>query len=257
MTTPEQRDTPVLTADARRTLTDLVGVDERIRLLTARLDALPETAEVERLEEEAEARRRRDLGTRRIAHDMSGALHRLRSDAARLRERRRDDIAGLRADTDVDRRRDLRHDLAVAERRLAEVEADIAREERTLATFGHAGATGDAAAAASDGAVPAEDAALTHARAEEKEVTAEIRHQLAELTGRSTTLRGQLPTEILTRYEQCEREQGTGAAELSGSTCRCCCISLDTATVRRFANTPPDRLVTCPECGVLLIRPEA
>lgn len=43
--------TPTLTDADRTTLTELVGVDNRIRLLTARLDALPETATVERLEQ--------------------------------------------------------------------------------------------------------------------------------------------------------------------------------------------------------------
>lgn len=256
MTTPDRHSDPVLSIDGRRVLRDLAGVDERVRVLTARLDALPETAEVARLTGEAETRRRRDLGTRRIAHDMAGTLHRLRADAARLRERRRTDIAGLRADTDVDRRRDLRHDLAVAERRLAEVEADIAREERTLETFGRpVTASGDVTPAGPAGQDRGDDA-LTRARVAEERAAAEIRGELTGLADRSADLRGRLPAAVLARYEESEREQGAGAAELAGATCRCCCIELDGATVRRFANTAPDRLVTCPECGVLLIRPE-
>jgi predicted nucleic acid-binding Zn-ribbon protein len=45
-----------------------------------------------------------------------------------------------------------------------------------------------------------------------------------------------------------------GAAELAGATCRCCCIELDHSAARRIANTPLSRPVTCPECGVLLLR---
>lgn len=260
---------PVLRGGDRDTLLTLVRVDERIRLLKARLDALPETAEVERLEEAEAARRRREIGTRRIAHDIYGTLRRLKADSARLRERRRDDIAGLRAVTDPVRRRDLRHDLEVAERRLAELREDIAREQRTLATFGHAldgaedsregnpGLAGDGATGHGDAGRHGDTdagAELARAREEERAVTGEIRRQLTELAARSVRLRAALPHEILVRYERCERDQGIGAVELDGSTCRCCCIQLDTATMRRFAGTPPDRLVSCPECGVLLVR---
>ncbi|AGP30511.1 hypothetical protein [Corynebacterium terpenotabidum] len=261
---------PELTDEERTTLIDLAATDERIRILTARLDALPETAEVERLEAEVESRRRAELDTRRIAHDMAGTLTRLQSDAARLRSRRRDDIAGLRADTDRDRRRDLQHDLEVAERRLGEVEAEIAREERTLATFGHGDAAGPAAGSATedgdgdgdvhghgDGQRTEVDAALDRARAEEADVADEIHRQLTDLRHRSITLRSELSGEILDRYVTSEREQGIGAVELDGPVCRCCCIALDHATARRFANTSPWRLVSCPECGVLLIRPGA
>ncbi|WP_297008453.1 hypothetical protein [uncultured Corynebacterium sp.] len=240
---------PVTLTDAdRATLTELAGVDERLRLLTARLDALPETATVERLEQEAEERRRRVLSTRRIAHDMTGTLNRLRSDAARLRARRRADLAGLRADTDRDRRRDLRHDLAVADRRLAEIEADIDREERTLATFGHARED------SGPDAGPDVDMTLRQARDEAEAVAGEIGQRVAGLRDRSGVLRGDLSPELRRRYEESEAEHGMGAAELAGATCRCCCIELDHSAARRIANTPLNHLVTCPECGVLLVR---
>lgn len=244
---------PVVNTTDRTNLADLTTTDERIRLLTARLDALPESAEVEQLEAELDRSRRRDLDQRRIAHDMTGTLNRLRADAARLRARRRDDIAGLRADTDRERRRDLRHDLEVAERRLAELEEDIAREERTLATFGHTARTTEA-----DGARPHGDldTELHRARDRELEVSEAVRRELVDLRERSGQLRAALPPAVRQRYEDGEREHGMGAAALVGSTCRCCCIALDNSTARRVAATPPDRLLSCPECGVLLIRAE-
>lgn len=238
--------TPTLTDTDRTTLTELVAVDGRIRLLTARLDALPETATVERLEQQAGEVRRHALSTRRITHDMTGTVHRLQADAARLRARRRDDLAGLRADTDRERRRDLQHDLQVAERRLAEIEADIDREERTLATFGRIGEE--------DTPHGEVDEALHRAREEAATVSGEIRVQLDGLQERSSVLRDALSPELRTVYEENEAEHGMGAAELAGSTCRCCCIELDHSAARRIANTPLSRQVTCPECGVLLLR---
>lgn len=235
-----------LTGTDRTTLTELVGVDDRIRLLTARLDALPETATVERLEQQAEEARRHALSTRRITHDMTGTVHRLQADAARLRARRRDDLAGLRADTDRDRRRDLHHDLRVAERRLAEIESDIEREKRTLATFGRLGEEETPHGEVSE--------ALHRAREEAAAVSGEIRVQLDGLHERSTALRDALSPELQKFYKEGEAEHGMGAAELAGATCRCCCIELDHSAARRIANTPLSRPVTCPECGVLLLR---
>lgn len=270
---PTNRPTdPTLTLEQRETLLDLVRVDERIALLSARLDALPEDARVERLEAEVTRHHREALSTRRIAHDMAGTLHRLRADAARLRARRQENVAALHAVTDPGRRHDLRHDLETAERRLAEIEDDIAREERTLAVFGHSlnqvsveldaearnaaeEAAGDAVGDAGRSPIDELTTTLDRARREAAEVAGEIRRQIGALSGESVDLRTALPPDVLARYEAGEREHGIGAAELAGATCRCCCIELDTATLRRFANTAPDRLVSCPECGVLLIRP--
>lgn len=229
-------------------LTELCRADEQIRVLTAKLDALPETAEVGRLEAEIAERRRQAHTARRMAHDRSGVLQRLRSDAARLRARRRDAIAGLRAAVDVERRRDFRHDVDATERRLKDAEEEIAREERTLSVFGN---DGEAAAP------PLSDDLLTQARVEETRVVEQMQASIEKLSERSTVLRAELSAEILARYEKGEREQGMGAAELAGTICRCCCIEVDASTLRRFASADSDALFTCPECGVLLLRWES
>lgn len=230
-------------------LTELCRADEQVRVLTAKLDALPETAEVSRLEAEIDEQRRQAHSARRVAHDRSGVLQRLRSDAARLRARRRDAIAGLRAVVDAEQRRDFRHDVEAAERRLRDTEEEIAREERTLSVFGNE---------PKDAALPQSiDERLAHARQEEIRVSEEIRTSIVGLSNRSASLRTELSADILARYEKGEREQGMGAAELAGTICRCCCIELDASTLRRFAKADSNTLSSCPECGVLLLRWES
>lgn len=235
-----------LDADGRRVLTELADVDERTRLLTARLQALPETAEVERLEAVDEERRRRARRARGDGRGRSATLWRLTRDAANLRARRRRDTEGLRANPDTERRRDLKHDLAVAERRLAEIEDEIAREQRTLEAFG---APADTA--------PGEDPDLTRARTEQQAVVRDLTGQITDLERRSGELRDALPSAVLTLYRDGERDHGVGAAPLLGSSCGACFIDLDGATLRRFATAPADHVLTCPECGVVLLRDTA
>jgi predicted nucleic acid-binding Zn-ribbon protein len=243
--------TAPLTLDAtgRGILAELAGVDERTRLLTARLQALPETAEVERLEAADEERQRLARRARGDERGRSATLWRLTRDAANMRARRRRDIEGLRANPDTERRRDLRHDLAVAERRLAELTDEIAREQRTLEAFGAPDDPGHAG--------PVEDPALVQARAEQQAVVRDLTGQITDLEHRSRELREALPPQILALYRDGERDHGVGAAPLLGSSCGACFIDLDAVTLRRFAAAPADEVLTCPECGVLLLRDTA
>jgi predicted nucleic acid-binding Zn-ribbon protein len=232
-----------LDAAGRRNLAELADVDERVRLLTARLQALPETAEVERLEAADEERQRRLRRERTDRQGRSATLWRLTKDAANIRARRRRDIDGLRADPDTERRRDLRHDLAVAERRLAELEDEIARERRTLEAFG--APTGDS---------PGEDPELTSARTEQQAVVRDLTGQITDLEHQSGELRDALPAQILSMYTAGEREQGVGAAPLLAGACGACLIPLDAPSLRSAREASADRVLTCPECGVLLLR---
>ncbi|MGO3362025.1 MAG: zinc ribbon domain-containing protein [Corynebacterium sp.] len=246
-------------------LRELTQVDERSRLLTARLQALPESHEVQRLEDEVRNRRQKLAEADRVAEDLGMTLQRLRQDAAKLRARRRDDLRGLRAETDRERRQDLQHDLSVADRRLGEVEESISREERTVAVFGDgAGTTGTGAdgdepevpPAVSEARVALDGAGekLDAARDTEKTVIRELHTKIDDLAGTSRFLRSQLPDDLRERYETGERENGVGAAQLAGAVCRSCFMSLDRASLSRIVNAPADALVTCPECGTLLIR---
>lgn len=237
-------------------LRELTEVDDRARSLTARRQALPDTEQVTALTADVDRRRSELAGLRRRSDDLDSTVRRLRQDASRLRERRREDIDGLRSVTDIERRRDLRHDLTVAERRLGEVEEAMEREERLLAAFISTDGEPDkvtAAVVALETAVAERD----RARDVEKAVLADIDRQLEDLAAASSALRDRLPQDVRARYEEAERSTGAGAALLAGNLCRSCFMSLDPQSLARIIAAPQDQLVTCPECDCLLIREDS
>ncbi|WP_291479128.1 C4-type zinc ribbon domain-containing protein [Corynebacterium sp.] len=232
----------------RTVLTDLVNVDSRWRALRTELAELRDAEDVRRREREvAEARRARVAADQAAAEDET-RLQRLRQDAAKLRARRRDDLTGLRAAVDGERRRDLNHDLAVAERRLGEVEQAIAAEERSR----RPGAVGDRVGEAQQ-ALDRAVAGLEEARRRQEGRERELSGQCASLEEHSATLRAELPPAVRSRYENSEKENGVGAAALSGTACRACFMSLDRASLAEILEAPADTPASCPECGTMLL----
>ncbi|WP_420098957.1 zinc ribbon domain-containing protein [Corynebacterium sp.] len=229
---------------ARTVLRDLMTVDARLRAVTVELSGLRDPGEIRRLEQAVAEERRAKVAADQAAGDDQARVRRMRQDAAKLRARRRDDVKGLGAAVDVEKRRDLAHDLAVAERRLAEVEAAIEAAERP--TRADAGTDRERAL---DEAVRALDEARRRQRAGERELSGQ-RDSLAE---HSATLRAELPPPLLRRYERGEQENGVGAATLTGSACRACFMSLDRSSLAEILSAPPDLPATCPECGTMLL----
>ncbi len=95
----------------------------------------------------------------------------------------------------------------------------------------------------------------------EAEVATESAAIEAELRGaeaaRGAAARG-LPTDLADRYETLRaRLKGTGAARLVGNRCDGCHLELPSVEVERIRQLPPDAVVTCDQCGRILVRPHA
>jgi hypothetical protein len=61
--------------------------------------------------------------------------------------------------------------------------------------------------------------------------------------------------DLLTRYEQLRtRLGGTGAARLVGGSCSGCHLALSAMELDRVRRAPPDAVVTCDQCGRILVR---
>ncbi len=68
-------------------------------------------------------------------------------------------------------------------------------------------------------------------------------------------LAANLPEDLSERYETLRaRLGGTGAAPLVGNRCEGCHLELPAAEVDRIRRLPDDALVTCEQCGRILIR---
>jgi uncharacterized protein len=70
-----------------------------------------------------------------------------------------------------------------------------------------------------------------------------------------TTAAGTVPGDLLAAYERLRgRLGGTGAARLVGSSCGGCHLTLSATELDHIRRQPPDVLITCDQCGRILVR---
>ncbi len=91
-------------------------------------------------------------------------------------------------------------------------------------------------------------------RREVTQAQSEIDAELATATAERAAEMAELPASLADRYEVLRaRLKGTGAARLIGHRCDGCHLELSSAEVERIRATTPDSVVTCDQCGRILV----
>jgi predicted nucleic acid-binding Zn-ribbon protein len=91
-------------------------------------------------------------------------------------------------------------------------------------------------------------------RGEVAEAQTELDAEIAAAISARATEAAQLPPDLAERYEKLRaRLRGTGAARLIGQHCDGCHLELASVEVERIRALPPDTVVTCDQCGRILI----
>jgi predicted nucleic acid-binding Zn-ribbon protein len=79
--------------------------------------------------------------------------------------------------------------------------------------------------------------------------------EIAALEARREQAAAGVPAELLAKYESLRAKLGgTGAARLVGGSCSGCHLVLSSMEVDRIRKAPPDMLITCEQCGRILVR---
>lgn len=87
-----------------------------------------------------------------------------------------------------------------------------------------------------------------------EEAEAAIDAELGERTGARADVAARVGAELLGRYEALRaRLGGTGAARLVGNRCGGCHLELPAMEVDRIRRLPPGTVVTCDQCGRILV----
>jgi predicted nucleic acid-binding Zn-ribbon protein len=91
-------------------------------------------------------------------------------------------------------------------------------------------------------------------RAEVRQAQGEIDRELATANAARGAEAAQLPPALFARYESLRaRLKGTGAARLIGHHCDGCHLELSSVEVERIRALPPETVVTCDQCGRILV----
>jgi predicted nucleic acid-binding Zn-ribbon protein len=82
-----------------------------------------------------------------------------------------------------------------------------------------------------------------------------LNDELASVQSQRSVAAQRLPSDLAQRYESLRtRLGGTGAARLVGNRCEGCHLELPAVEIDRIRHLPDDVLVTCDQCGRILIR---
>ncbi|MDX2357457.1 zinc ribbon domain-containing protein [Dietzia sp. PP-33] len=232
----------------QRRLVDIAELDLRLGSLAHRRRSLPEQAVVDALE--AERRAAVESAARAGIHveDLDRAIAKLRSDLEAVRRRRENDSGLVAAGGLSDRQAtELEYELGSLHRREEALASELAelteRHEAVEADVRHSGAT-----------ITDLDARLGMARTVRDTALADLEDAVTATTAERAREAEDLPPELLDLYSRSAVEAGVGAAILNGGRCSGCAMDLDRSTVSAFRSAPVDEVLTCPECGVIVVR---
>ncbi len=234
----------------QRRLLDLAEVDAELSRLAHRRRTLPEHAELTDAEAAVRTAKDKLVEVETAAGDLDRDIRRLERDVEGVRSRTvRDNQLLAGAGIGAKQATDLQHELETLGRR------QTVLEDEQLEVMEQREAVG---------------ADVDHSRvvlaAAEQELTAITERRDTLLVDIDTAERGRvrareevvttLPADVLAVYERRREHRGVGAAALVARRCQACRLELDRTSIAELKAAPADELVSCEECGVILVRTE-
>ncbi|WP_203579511.1 zinc ribbon domain-containing protein [Microbacterium hibisci] len=232
-------------ADQRR-LVEVAQLDARIRQADNARKNPPQAGRVQELLGRRQEQSQ-ELGIRLGARDdLRTELSRIESDVAVVDARAARDSERLAASTNSKEAQGFESELAALARRKSDLEdAELAVMERLEIA---------------DAAVAEQEAVIAATNAEGAELSAEGKRSVAEATAAfdaatrdRAAIAGSLPADLIALYDRLS-SRSAGAALLRARTCEGCHMVLAGTDLQVLRQAAEDAVVTCPECGCILVR---
>lgn len=235
--------------DNQRILLEIAELDRRI-LQTERARTRP--AQGDRINELA-ALRQQQLGELTVStgvlDDAKAELGRLESDVSLATQRRDRDAERLASATDPKQAQALENEIASLGRRISMLEDSI------LEVMGR---VEDA-----QSVVDAQQALIDQTQAEGAQLTAAAKADMAAATTEGehlardrAALAGTVAADLLAEYERRSARGGMGVGLLRRGVCEGCRMMLSGTAITEIRRAPEDEVLSCPECGGILVRTE-
>ncbi|HET8928361.1 MAG TPA: C4-type zinc ribbon domain-containing protein [Microbacterium sp.] len=230
----------------QRMLLDIAALDARLKQAD---DARRNPAQAGRVQELLAQRQEQsqELATRLgIRDDFTAELARIESDVAVVDARADRDAQLLTTVTSPKDAQGLEHELASLARRKSDLEdAQLELMERVEEA---------------DAEVAAQEALIAVTNDEGARLSAEAKASVADATARfdaatreRVAVAAAVPADLLALYERLAA-RSAGAALLQRRTCEGCRMVLSGTDLQAIRQSPEDAVVTCPECGCILVR---
>jgi predicted nucleic acid-binding Zn-ribbon protein len=183
-----------------------------------------------------------------VRDDLRTELSRIESDVAVVDARSARDAERLAASSNPKEAQGLESELASLARRKSDLEdGELEVMERLEQA---------------DAAVAEQEALIEQTNAEGSELSAEARRIVAEATAAfdaatrdRAAVAGSVPSDLIAYYEKVAA-RSSGAALLRRRTCEGCRMVLAGTDLQVLRQAAADQIVTCPECGCILVRGE-
>lgn len=234
-------------ADQRR-LVEVAQLDARIRQADAARRNPPQAARVQELLSQRQTLSQELAKRLGVRDDLRAELARIESDVAVVDARRARDTERLAATSNVKEAQGYESELASLARRKSDLEdAELEVMERLEQA--------EAAVAEQEALIAETNKQGAELSAEGKRVVAEASAALESATRDRAAIAGTIPADLLALYERLAT-RNAGAALLRRGTCEGCHMVLAGTDLQAVRQAADDAVVTCPECGCILVRTE-
>jgi predicted nucleic acid-binding Zn-ribbon protein len=236
-----------LPADQRR-LVELAELDTRIRQAENARRNPPQAARVQALITQRQTLSQELTSRLGIRDDLRADLARIESDVAMVDARRARDAERLAATSNAKEAQGLESELQSLARRKNDLEdAELELMERLEVA--------EAAVAEQEALIAQTNDEGTALSAEAKRIVAEATAAFDAATRDRGALVAAIPADLVAMYEKVAA-RSAGAAYLRRRTCEGCHMMIAGTDLQTIRLAQTDAVVTCPECGCILVRAE-
>jgi len=231
---------------AQRILIDLADLDLQIRHADHARRNPPQAAEVKNLLAQRQTMSAELTRLQGERDDAQTELGRIESDVALVEARSRRDAERLAVATNAKQAQSLEHEIASLAKRRSDLEdGELVVMERLEAA--------NAALAAQEALIAQTNAEGARLSAEGKAAVADATERFEAATRDRAALAAKIPADLLGLYDRLAA-RGNGAGLLEHRTCGACRMVLAGTDLQKIALAAEDDVVTCPECGCILVR---
>jgi uncharacterized protein len=232
----------------QRKLLELADTDAELARVDHRRRTLPELAEIAEAEKSLRTRKDAKVANETTLGDLDREVKRQEKEIDAVRAREDRDRALLAGGTvSAKQMTDLEHELNTLQRRQTTLEDELLElmERREAVELGGQHA-----------AVELAKAEEAHADAANRrdQALADLDSTFARRTADREKLAPQFPQPLIDLYERVRKNRGIGASLLRQRRCGACRIELDRSAISRISAAPADEVLTCEECGAIMVR---